>query len=415
MPGHLPPGYKPSESLADHIRDLAGAFANTAGVLSDHYTNLNTATNGLLDGTYPWKGKSGTSFSDSWQIFGQYMQSMQKSCEDTHASLIKFAGKLDDIESQQGWDLLMTVVGGILTIVSLAAAIAEAGLNPFVDSFLVFIAGFTEQDGTAVANVAEEVTQADSEAATELQAIEDELTTSPTLSGPSSGTIGNTSEPISPLNLNEMMLTIEEETSPEAFNPDEFSARGSGKQFQFQNDAFFNSKPGMNLMPPGLNDPEAQYWIKQIEAKGVQVVWNHDVQVDLLNRNAYGITYNPVNWDLGPDASPQYMTVGLSPDADATTVYEEYLHVTEAESRGWLPYNDYNTRFEENYAEEIRVEYQVMQNAQRLGTTQQEWNILSTNRQYYIQLLKQAYGNTPIPADIQQFFRDPPMPPNLPK
>jgi hypothetical protein len=108
------------------------------------------------------------------------------------------------------------------------------------------------------------------------------------------------------------------------------------------------------------------------------------------------------------------MVVGLSPDADATTVYEEYLHVTEAENRGWLPYNDYTTRREENYAEEIRVEYQVMQKAQDLGMTRQMWNTLSANRQRYIQLLMQIYGNNPIPPDIQQYFNDPPVPSGLP-
>ncbi len=168
----------------------------------------------------------------------------------------------------------------------------------------------------------------------------------------------------------------------------------------------------MNQMPPGLNDPKAQYWIQQIENKGVDVAWNHDVQVDLLNKEAYGITYNQ-NWGMS-NPSPTYMMVGLSPDADATTVYEEYLHVTEAENRGWLPYNDRNTRFQENYAEEIRVEYQVMQNALNLGMRKKMWNILSANRQRYIHLLIQAYGNKPVPVDIQYYFQDPPMPSKLP-
>ncbi|MGH2506857.1 MAG: hypothetical protein ACRDHZ_05510, partial [Ktedonobacteraceae bacterium] len=94
------------ESLSDHIRDLAGAFASTASVLSEQYTNLNNATSGILDGTYPWLGQGATNFSDSWKLFGEYMQSLQKACEDTHNSLIKFAGKLDDFECQKEWDLL---------------------------------------------------------------------------------------------------------------------------------------------------------------------------------------------------------------------------------------------------------------------------------------------------------------------
>src|SRR5262249_18037046 len=142
-------------SLADHLRDLANAFASAAGVLSQHYTDLNKATNGLLDGTYPWQGQGATSFSNTWQMFGKYMQELQKACEDTHNSLIKYANKLDDVEAEQAWNILLTIVGGILTIVSFAAAIAEFGLNPFVDGFTALIGTFTEQEGSDIVNVAE--------------------------------------------------------------------------------------------------------------------------------------------------------------------------------------------------------------------------------------------------------------------
>jgi uncharacterized protein YukE len=410
MPAPFLHGSRPPEALADHITDLANAFSNVADVLSQQYITLNNATNGLLDGTYPWQGQGAVSFADTWQQFGKYMQQLQKTCEDIYNSLIRFSQRLSDIETEQAWDFLLAVAGGILTIISFAAMIAELGLNPFIDGFFASIATFTEQDGNDVVTLSEDITQTDREAATELQMIEEELASSPTLVG-SSNTVASTSDAISPANLNEMMQAIDDETGLSNSNPDEFYARGGGKQFQFQNDAYFNSRPGMNKMPPGLNSPEAQYWMQQIENKGVNVVWDHDVQVKLLNKGGYGITYNYNDLNT-PNRSAIYMVVGLSPDADATTVYEEYLHVTEAENRGWLPYNDYNTRLEENYAEEIRVEYQVMQKAQDLKMTRHMWNVLSANRRQYIQLLMGL--NTPIPPDIQQYFNDPPMPSGLP-
>lgn len=212
MPGY-PVYAKRHESLSDQLRDLAGQFTNMATVLADQYANLNAATYGLLDGTFPWKGKGAIAFDQSWQSFGQYMQQLQQGCTDAAKSLNKFAQKMDDVEAQQAWDILLAVVGGLLTIISFAAAIAEFGLDPFVDGFTAFIAGFTEQEGADVVNVAEDISQADTEAASELQQIEDELSTTPTLSGnaitaPDPGDL----PPVSQENIDEM-TSIDDLTS----------------------------------------------------------------------------------------------------------------------------------------------------------------------------------------------------------
>ena len=214
MPGY-PINTGRRESLSDHLRDLAGQFSNMANVLGDQYANLDAATYGLLDGTFPWTGQGATAFGQSWQIFGQYIQQLQQGCADAAKSLNKFAQKMDDVEAQQAWDILLTIVGGLLTIISFAAAIAEFGLDPFVDGFTAFIAGFTEQEGADVVNVAEDITQADTEAAGELQQIEEDLTTIPTLSGSGVSAPGDLPGAVSPANLDEMMVALDDELGSE--------------------------------------------------------------------------------------------------------------------------------------------------------------------------------------------------------
>lgn len=202
----MPEPFRGRESLADHIHDLANAFASVAGVLSQQYKDLNKATNGLLDDTYPWKGQASVAFFNAWQSFGKYMQAMQKSCEDTSNALNKYANQLSDIETQQGWDVLLTIAGGLLTIVSFAAMIGELGLNPFVDGFTAFIGTFTEQEGADVVNVSGEITQADTEAASELQQVENDMTSSPVLTGSVPETPGSLPDAISPASLDELTL-----------------------------------------------------------------------------------------------------------------------------------------------------------------------------------------------------------------
>jgi hypothetical protein len=206
------------ESLAALIQDAADQFGNVANVLSEQYTALNNATNGLLDGTFPWTGQGSESFLQAWQLFGQYIQQLGQSCTDAQNSLNKMSSKIVDVENQEAWNWLLTIVGGILTVISFAAMISEFGLNPLADGFFALTSAFTEQEGADIVNAATDITEADTEAASELQQVEDELTNSPgmnTLSGNVPGSGGGLPQGISPINLNEMTLAIDDELGPE--------------------------------------------------------------------------------------------------------------------------------------------------------------------------------------------------------
>jgi hypothetical protein len=201
---------------------------------------------------------------------------------------------------------------------------------------------------------------------------------------------------------------ISEDTEPDGFNPDEFFAkRGGDGGIDYKNRQYLNYKPGMNQMPPGLKTQTAQEILRDIRNTGANYSWNNEAQMKCFNKNAYGICYN-INDRVaaaGMETGPQYIWVLLSPDATATTAYEEYLHVMEALARGNMP----TTLPAENFAEEIRVEYQVMQNAQRLGTSSQEWQLLSRNRHYYIAKLVKELGGQ-IPDGLKPYLNDPPKP-----
>lgn len=170
---------KPGASLAQLIQSAADQFESVAEVLGDQYTTLDNATGGLLSGAFPWTGLGSDAFFQAWQNFGSYMLQMQQACQDTHDSLSKMSNRISDVEGQQGWNILLMIVGGLATIISLAAAILELGLDPVVDGIFGFAAKFTEQEGADVFNVAEEITQADTEAAGELEQIEADLAASP--------------------------------------------------------------------------------------------------------------------------------------------------------------------------------------------------------------------------------------------
>jgi hypothetical protein len=71
------------------------------------------------------------------------------------------------------------------------------------------------------------------------------------------------------------------------------------------------------------------------------------------------------------------------------------------------------TTREARLEEEIRVEYQVMRNAQRLGTTSQEWQLLSRNRQNYIAQLMKELGEQ-LPDELKPYLNEPPKPPTIP-
>ena len=203
-----------------------------------------------------------------------------------------------------------------------------------------------------------------------------------------------------------------EDREPDGFNLDEFYAkRGRDGGIDYKNKHYLNYKPGLNHMPPGLKTPMAQEILQDIRNTGANVSWGNDAQMNCFNKNAFGTTRN-LNGQVaaaGMEIGPQYISVNLSPDATATTAYEEYLHVIEAQARGWMP----STTEEASIEEEIRVEYQVMQNAQRLGTTSEEWQTLSRNRQNYIEDLKNKLGGQ-LPDDLRPYLKDPPKPATIP-
>jgi hypothetical protein len=197
----------------------------------------------------------------------------------------------------------------------------------------------------------------------------------------------------------------EEDTEPSGFNAGEFFAkRGRDSGIDYENRQYLNYKPGMNHMPPGLKTQTAQEVLRDIRNTGANYSWNDVAQMKCFNKDAYGMTTNPNRElaDAGMETGPQYIMVLLSPDATATTAYEEYLHVMEAQARGWMP----TTTEAERLEEEIRVEYQVMQHAQRLGTTSEEWQTLSVNRQKYIEDLKNELGGQ-IPDNLKLYIKDP--------
>jgi uncharacterized protein YukE len=365
MPAPPASFYRRSESLAEKVQDLANEFANMASVLSQQYTHLNKATNGLLDGTFPWKGKGANTFFETWQEFGIYMQQMQKSCEDTHATLTKLSGKIDDAETQQCWDILLTIAGGLLTIISFAAAIAEGGLNPFVDGFLGWAGSFTEGEGSSVLNVSEEITQADSTAAMELQTIEDELTTSPTLTG-SSNALTVTPEGISPTNLDEMTLNLTEPNVQSAF-------------FQMGSS---DGEPGSTI------DSVGQQYLDEMEQEGVVINDEPATQQRLKMRGARGATWNG---NLATDENPgaHEVTILLGEDANNATVYEEYLHFQELKANNWVGPGLDSVEY---YMEEIKVERQVLANATMLKMTPYEQTELQQILQGYINDLYDKFG-----------------------
>ena len=203
-----------------------------------------------------------------------------------------------------------------------------------------------------------------------------------------------------------------EDREPDGFNLDEFYAkRGRDGGIDYKNKQYLNYKPGLNHMPPGLKTPMAQEILQDIRNTGAYYSWDNEAQMQCFNRDAYGMTRNPNGKlaDAGMETSPQYITALFSPDATATTAYEEYLHVTEAIARENMP----TATPTEGFEEEIRVEYQVMQNAERLGTTSEEWQTLSRNRQYYIaQLTKLLRGQ--LPDNLKPYLNDPLKPPTIP-
>jgi hypothetical protein len=203
-----------------------------------------------------------------------------------------------------------------------------------------------------------------------------------------------------------------DDIGPDGFHPNEsFAKRGRDGGINYENWQYLNYKPGMNHMPPDLNTPMAQKILQDIRNTGATYSWNDAAQMECFNRGSFGMTRN-LNGELADadmETGPQYIFVLLSPDATATTAYEEYLHVMEALARENMP-----TRTEaESVEEEIRVEYRVLQNAQRLGTTSEEWQILSRNRRHYIAKLTKLLGGQ-LPDSLKPYLNDPQKPSTLP-
>ena len=167
------------ETLAGVIQDLADQFARVAKALADQYTILNGVSGGLLSGTSAWQGKGAQKFLQTWQSFGKYIQQLEKSSQDTSLSLNKLSGKISDMENQEGWNTLLMIAGGIGTLVSCAAMIGELGLNPLIDGLSASLSTFTEKEGANVSEVAEQITEDNTQAAGELQQIEADLSPSP--------------------------------------------------------------------------------------------------------------------------------------------------------------------------------------------------------------------------------------------
>jgi hypothetical protein len=66
--------------------------------------------------------------------------------------------------------------------------------------------------------------------------------------------------------------------------------------------------------------------------------------------------------------------------------------------------------------EEVKVEYQVLQNAEDLEMSSSDWARISDGRQAYIARLQALYNQRGLawpPADLVPYLQDPPQPPNL--
>jgi uncharacterized protein YukE len=376
MPAPFLHGSRPPESLSQKIQDLAIQFSNVAGVLSEQHDTLNNATNGLLDGTCPWQGKGASAFSDAWLAFGSYMTALQKSCEDTYMALHKLSGQIADAESQQAWDTLMTIVGGIATVISFAATISELGLNPLADGLLASTIGFTEQEGASVLNISEDITQADTTAATEFQMIESDLTASPTLAGNSSDVTG-TPGAISPTNIDNMTTT------------DDLTGNGGGDDGVVTDGTtthFFQTYTEDDGKGSGVS-PLGEKYLQAIEGKGVTVIDSSDPDTRgyMRSKMARGDTW--FNGIPGEDAGPDTTTVLLGPNVNDAAIYEEYLHVENGEARGWIGLSE-----EDAWTEEIRVETQVLSKADELRMTTVEREGLQQSIEIYRNNLLDKYG-----------------------
>lgn len=207
-----------------------------------------------------------------------------------------------------------------------------------------------------------------------------------------------------------------------------FAGGGSG---YFKNPINTSTVSTPQTLPPGVNNPIGKQWIDEIErlhpnwpSQKIRVEWDRDTQLKLQRAKAKGATwnFNPVNvTDVA--GNPDIVLVGLSPDSTNATVYEEYLHVKEAMARGWAGLPDTNTEAGAiaQCKEEIRVEYQVLENAQNLQMSSQQFDDILQGRQTnYIDRLRSIYSRhpnwkwPPTDPEVAPYLTDPVKPGGLP-
>ncbi len=388
--------------LADDLKTKSKTFSDAGKKILDQATALDSHARDLAENTTTWAGKGSQAFLNTWTHFHSDTINSVIALNATSQVLEKLAKKLDDY-AQKIMDLQTQAALSMLATAGLLAVdIAQLGLDPLTD-------GATVGTGAAATSAEEQIAEEESALATfdtEISAEIDSITNS----------IQNSSE-LDSLTLDETasseLSQIEDELLDEELQGQGFV--DSDAIFAKRNSPLFRNPINMDVtsttknMPKGVNNEIAKHWIEQIEGKGVRVEWNRSIQVQLEDDEAFGATYNNNGWDK-EYANANLAVVGLSPDATNATVYEEYLHVEALEARGWvrLPKGD-----ESVLAEEIQVEYQVLQNAENLDMSGEEFDSLTAIRRSYINRLRNLYeknGTTWPPSNLAPYLQDPPKP-----
>lgn len=377
------------EALVGELRQKSQRFSAAAQQMINQAKQLDGAAQDLADNATSWAGKGSSIFMDTWlRYHGDTLRSAI-ALDSASQVLSKLAQKLDDA-AQQIMSLQAQEAAGVAVTVGLVLLdVAQLGMDPVTDAATVGAGGADGYIAEEIAAEQEAIAEMDSEISAEIDEITSQIENSTDLTQLSSEV------------LDEELQNLED--------ADSMLARRNGL---YQNPINMSNDSTPQNMPPGVNNAEGKYWIQQIESKGIRVEWNRPMQVQLENDEGYAGTYN-YNSQGASSGDPQLVVVGLSPDATPAAVYEEYLHVEAAEARNWVPLGTNEAK----WAEEIEVEYQVLQNAGNLQMTSQEYQELSQLRQSYIQKLQASYQQQGLawpPPDLAQYLQDPPMPPNLP-
>ncbi|HLJ81523.1 MAG TPA: WXG100 family type VII secretion target [Ktedonobacterales bacterium] len=384
------------QALVGELQQKSKRFSDAAQQLIDQTYQLDAAAQDFADSATSWAGKGSQVFLSAWMRYHGDTLRSAVALDSTSQVLGKLAQKLEE-HAQKIQDLQNQETGGFLLTLGLGLlSVAQLGLDPVSDAATgaagVGDAAIMEE----IATEEEAIAELDSEIGAELEQIASQIDSDTEL-----GLLSN--DAMTP-ELDSLSTELEDEELLDLEDADGMFAKGKGP---FRNPVNLDSMSTPENMPPGLKNPEGQYWIQQIEGKGIRVEWNMQAQVQLENDNAYGgaYNYNPA----GASGDPNLVVVALSPDATPATVYEEYLHVEAAEARGWAPLGDTGAKL----AEEIQVEYQVLENADSLNMSTAEYNDLANLRQSYIDKLKALYEQQGLawpPADIEPYLQNPPRP-----